>query len=82
MNIFIKTFKLCIIIAIFALIISIIILHNHNILGQLDFEILILLLKNKINIFHLHYNCHEFCEGYISPADFELLILELKGELN
>lgn len=77
-----KFFLIITIFFILSLILAISILYMHNILFQLNFEILILLVKNHINIFHLHYDCHEFCPGYISPADFELLLMELRGELN
>lgn len=78
----IKVLKFFLILILISIIISIGILYYHNILFQLSPRVLFLLLSNEINIFHLHYDCHEFCPGFISVCDFELLIMELSGELN
>jgi hypothetical protein len=61
-------------------VVPLLVLYNNGTLPYLDFETILLLLKNKINIFKMVVNDSQPCGGpnSISSGDLQLLIEELK----
>jgi uncharacterized membrane protein YdfJ with MMPL/SSD domain len=69
-------------ITLFLIIILLFILYNNGILEYLDIETVILLLKNKINIFKIIINNNQPCgnPNSMSSGDLALLIEELRNK--